>query len=130
MQQIGGFTNINYDKCAYDQRLKESVSPFMYLTTLNTKEHENRCTHQNKRYFKWNLVDTESELLNIHRDQTRCSDKKQPRHLAGNTLDAYRQQVRLTNPVVIDQGVCPIVFNNVNKCIGTGLPSLSNYYLK
>ena len=47
MKSVGGFTNINYDHCAYEQRLKESVSPLLYLTNLQSREHYDRCTHQN-----------------------------------------------------------------------------------
>jgi len=73
------FNRLSYDKCAYDKQLNESVSPLEYM--LNPQKYEtcNKCRINlgvvggaQVSHSKENLVDVESDLLNITRQNSLC----------------------------------------------------------
>ena len=79
------FNRLNYDTCSYKQVLEESIGPGEYqLGTPNVSCEP--CFNKDPRYrlqqngvsvnTRMNMIDTDSELLNITRDGSNCSAKK------------------------------------------------------
>lgn len=77
------FSRLSYDKCAYDKQLKESVSPLEYM--LNPQKYEtcNKCRMNlgilggtQVSHGKGNLVDIESDLINITRKNSSCPTER------------------------------------------------------
>lgn len=79
------FNRLNYDTCSYKQVLEESIGPGEYrLATPHVSCDP--CFNKDPRFrlqqngvslnTKMNMIDTDSELLNITRDASSCSKKK------------------------------------------------------
>ena len=73
------FSRLSYDKCAYDKQLKESVSPLEYMLNPQKFETCNKCRMNlgvlggtQVSHGKGNLVDIESDLINITRKNSNC----------------------------------------------------------
>ena len=117
----GGFTRLDYDACAYDQELYESTGPLMWQMYSGKFENCDKCVYNGKNFwrpFDKQIVDTESELKNITRPNTRCPRmkynpqcRKSPR-----CVSTFDKSV----PIVYAQEICPIVTNNIQKMTGPG----------
>lgn len=108
----GGFSRVSYDKCAYKQKVKQSISPLDYQMYIGQFENRGRCIQDRMwRPFDKEIVDIESELYNITRRKTSCSCKKyrptcKKSKRCTSTFDK-------SNPVVLPQYLCPIIRNNI-----------------
>lgn len=77
------FTRQNYDQCAYQSTVLQSVGSLNYLLDRVQYEHPNPCriafgvTGGNETsIIKGNLVDLESDLYNISRKASKCPSLK------------------------------------------------------
>jgi hypothetical protein len=116
----GAFNRQKYDRCAYQKDLYESVSPLSWMMYPGKFENCSKCTVNEKNFwrpFDGDIVDRESDLKNITRRSSRCPQKYLPNckksATCTNTFDP-------SNPIVLAQEVCPIVFNNIPKMYGPG----------
>tara|TARA_B100000768_G_C11197850_1_gene340355 strand:+ start:622 stop:981 length:360 start_codon:yes stop_codon:yes gene_type:complete len=72
------FNRLDYDKCAYAQRLSESTSPLDYALFKGKYENNKDCklsSHAND-MSQLNKTLIENELYNLNRSSTLCSSKK------------------------------------------------------
>jgi len=117
----GYSTRLPYDGCAYEKHLQESVAPLDYRMYTGAYENSGRCVY-NKLYRPFDLVNEESELLNITRRASKCTECKyspgceRPAHCGGTCRNTFDKK----NPVVLAPEVCPIVHNNIKKPTTTG----------
>jgi len=102
-----------YDNCAYQKQLTESQSPLLYRTYQGMFENCNKCLFDNYfvKPYDSQIVDRESELKNITRPSSKCSqfmyNPTCPKSgLCTSTYD-------LSNPKVLSPDLCPIVTNNL-----------------
>lgn len=116
---IGASNRQIYDTCSYEKKLFESVSPLNYRLYFGASENCNKCTDTNF-YVKYQpeIVDVESELLNLTRPLSKCDQFKysptcKKSGLCTSTFDKK-------NPVVLDRDVCSVVYNNIPKRIHPG----------
>src|SRR5271156_5964704 len=121
---LGSSSRGIYDECAYQKKLFESTSPLFHQLYFGASENCNKCTDGHF-YTKYQpeIVDTESELLNLTRPLSKCDQFKysptcKRSGLCVSTFDPSR-------PVVFDPQVCPIVYNNIPRRTHPGyhLPS-------
>lgn len=115
---IGSFNRLTYDNCEYSKHLQESTSPLMYMMSRYKYENCGVCTYDGKLWAPFDLVDYESELLNITRPNSKCPDMKYdprcPRSpMCISTFDSDW-------PVVYAPDVCPVVCNNIKKMMTPG----------
>jgi hypothetical protein len=104
-----------YDTCAYEKKLYESTSPLSYQLYFGAQENCNKCTDNRNFNVKYqpNIIDLESDLLNINRVSSKCDQFKysptcKKSGMCTSTFDK-------TNPVILDANVCPIVFSNIPR---------------
>lgn len=123
---IGSFNRQKYDTCTYQKDLYESTSPLAYRLNMNANENCNKCRYD-KFWMKYELVDVESELLNLTRPASKCDNFKYSPfcHKSGLCLSTFDRSV----PVVPAPEVCPIVYNNIPKMTHPGytLPNPANF---
>ena len=78
----GQFTKLDYDKCAYAQRLKESTAPMGWEMDLNRYVNVNNFagyhSGSNYPYNATEQVDFESSLLGLDVNSSKCSGNQQP----------------------------------------------------
>jgi len=110
---IGSFNRLSYDNCTYGIELRQSVSPLFYNMSRYKYENCGMCTYDGKLWAPFDLVDYESELLNLTRPGTRCDELKyDPRcPKSGLCTSTFDKSV----PVVYAPDVCPVVCNNIKK---------------
>lgn len=89
---------LNYDGCAYQKALHESVAPIDYI--LNPIKYENcqKCRISlgtvggtNVSHINGNLVDLENDLFNITRPSTRCPQYMYTPTPPGETIFAHAE---------------------------------------
>jgi len=117
----GSFNHLKYDKCAYEEDLAQSLSPFGYRTYNGQFENCKKCVYNKDSFYRpfdLPIVDTESELKGISRRSTRCSvNKYSPTcQKSATCTSTFDNSV----PVVYAQEICPIVNNNIPRVKGTG----------
>ena len=119
---IGSFNRLRYDNCAYSQDLNQSTSPLNYQMSRYKFENCSACSYDGKYFAPFDLVDYESELKNITRPNTLCSDLKYSPtcEKSDMCISTFEQD----NPVVMIRNVCPVVCNNIKK------PTYPGYTLK
>jgi hypothetical protein len=112
-QNYGSSNRSKYDSCEYEKSLMESVAPLSYMLYDGKFENCEKCIYDNKFYRRYDLVDAESEILNITRPNTKCPQgkynpfcKKSPN--CWSTFDS-------SMPIAPVPDICPIVFNNIKK---------------
>lgn len=115
IRNFGGTNQLIYDNCAYQKDLLISTNPGDYRLYFGQAENKNKCIVNGKVYFKQDpcVVDVESELKNIKRPVSKCDRFKYNPQCARSRLCTSTYDP--TNPLVPDQTVCPIVFNNIRK---------------
>lgn len=117
----GGFTKSIYDRCAYQKDLYQSVEPLSFQMYPGKFENCSKCTYDETQFwrpFDGQIVDAENELTNRTRRQTRCPQYK---YLPGCNKSCYcTNTFDKTNPIVMPQESCPIVFSNISRIIGPG----------
>jgi hypothetical protein len=114
--QSPAFTGLEYDRCAYQQKLNTSTSPLSWNMYQGKFEHCKKCVYNQQSFWHPNdkeIVDAESELLGITRPATKCAQYKflpncKKTGFCTGTFDS-------ANPIVMPQEVCPIVHNNIPK---------------
>lgn len=117
----GGFSRLEYDNCAYQKKLFQSVSPLEYQMYAGKFENCDKCTLNKDQFwrpFDREIVDAESELTNRTRRATRCPQFKYGplcKKSCGCTSTFDR-----SNPIVMPQEACPIVRNNIPKILHKG----------
>ena len=122
--QSGSSNRSLYDSCQYSQDLFESTSPLGYNLFFGKHENCNKCIHDSF-YVKYQpeIVDVESELLNLSRPLSNCSQfKYNPKcKRSGLCTSTFDKSV----PVVLAPEVCPIIYNNIPRQTSPGykLPS-------
>ena len=104
---IGGFNRLSYDNCAYEKNVSDSTSPLSYQIARYKYENCSRCTHDNKQWAPFDLVDFESELMGIKRTASKCVSNK------------YAPDTQKT-PVIYPANLCPVVTNNIKKMTNPG----------
>ena len=101
-----------YDCCAYAQALQQSVDPLQYDLYFGAVENCNKCIDK-KAWFKQDreIVDIESDLLNITRPLSNCDGfKYNPNCKTGpNCVSTFDPNA----PRVLSPSLCPIVYNNI-----------------
>ena len=114
---IGASNKMLYDNCAYQKRLYESTSPLLYQLYEGAHEHCKKCLYD-KFWRPFDLVDIESELMNITRPNSKCDQfKYDPRCVQSTScLSTFDKDV----PVVFAPEVCPIIHNNIPKMKSPG----------
>jgi len=77
------FNRLIYDKCAYQQSLKESMRPGVYQTYFGKHDNKNNCRidfgligGNNVSVYRGNIVDLESDLRGQTKQASLCSNKK------------------------------------------------------
>ena len=72
------FNRLDYDKCAYAQRLDESTSPLDYLLFKGKYENEKDCklSSNTNDASQLNKTVVENELYNLNRTSSLCSSNK------------------------------------------------------
>jgi len=117
----GNLSQTRYDRCAYQRHLYEEVSPLKYQMYGGKFENCSKCTydkHSFWRPFDDAIIIAENELKNLTRPHSRCPQYKYNPNcrkscLCTGTFDP-------SNPVVLSQEVCPIIFNNIKKMKNPG----------
>ncbi len=110
----GSNNRLLYDSCSYEKRLYESTSPLAYRLYTGAVENCNKCYDANSGYyFRYDLVDVETELRNQTRPLSHCDQFKYSPNCArsGLCLSTFDASV----PVTPAPEVCPIVYNNIPK---------------
>jgi hypothetical protein len=101
-----------YDCCAYAQALQQSVDPLQYDLYFGAVENCNKCIDK-KAWFRQDreIVDIESDLMNITRPLTRCDGYKyNPNCKTGpNCVSTFDPNA----PRILSPSLCPIVYNNI-----------------
>ena len=120
MNRQGSSNRLIYDECAYSQDLNESVSPFQYRTYMGAYESCGKCKYDTFWHpFDAEIVDVESELKNITRPGTKCSNLKY--HPACKKSKQCISTFDPSRPVVWSPEICPVVKNNIPKLTTTGV---------
>lgn len=112
-QNFGNSNRMIYDRCAYQKELYESTAPLSYNLYEGKFENCEKCMHNNEFYRPFDLVDVESELINITRPNTHCPQFKYNPNCTKtrSCLSTFDKSV----PVVPDPSICPIVHNNIPR---------------
>jgi len=107
-----------YDKCAYQQKLNESITPGEYRLYAGYFENEKACCGLDKRPRWGKIVDVESELKNQTRFVSKCACEKYNPKCEGldHCISTYDKKA----PIVMAPQVCPIVYNNIPKMKTSG----------
>jgi hypothetical protein len=116
----GGFTRLQYDRCAYQKDLYQSVEPLGFQMYPGKFENCSKCTYEDQfwRPFDAQIVDAESELRNITRRATKCP---QYMYNAGCKKSCFcTSTFDKSNAIVMPQEVCSIVTNNIPRQVGVG----------
>ncbi len=115
---LGAYNRLSYDNCAYQKRLYESTSPLMYQLYDGKFENCDKCTYKNEFWRPYDLVDLESELKNITRPNSKCSQLKYNPDCVKSKLCTSTFEKNL--PVIVDRQVCPVVTNNIPRMNNVG----------
>lgn len=110
---IGSFNRTTYDNCAYALDLHQSTSPLNYFMSRYQYENCSACTFDGKYYAPFDLVDQESELLNITRPVSKCNQLKYSPTCVKSSM--CTSTFDKSNPAVAVRDVCPVVCNNIQK---------------
>jgi hypothetical protein len=123
---IGASNKLIYDECDYQKRLYESTSPLAYNLFFGAQENCEKCRPSYQPFWvKYDpqIVDVESELLNITRPLSNCDQFKYSPACkrSGLCISTFDKSM----PVVLAPEVCPIVYNNIPRQTSKGyrLPS-------
>lgn len=106
------FNRLEYDKCAYAQKLTESTSPLSYLLFKGKFENNKDCKlsdHDND-MSQLNKTIVENELYNLNRTGTLCSAKKY--NPTDNVVVPKHSPVRLCE--------------NIHQLTPSGLPKITS----
>lgn len=122
--QLGSSNRLIYDQCEYNREVVESTKPLYYRMYLGQFENESKCK-KDKFWHKYDadIVDIESDLLNINRRASKCPEKKY-----SPTCNKSKECVSTFDPsipIILDRDICPVVFNNIPKNISSGLKDLN-----
>ena len=117
----GGFARSLYDNCAYQKDLYQSVEPLGFMLYPGKYENCSKCIYDKNNFwrpFDSQIVDAESELSNRTRKATRCAQYKYSPNCkkSCNCTSTFDK----TNPIVMPQELCPIVYNNIPRIRGPG----------
>lgn len=115
----GSFNRLPYDNCAYQKRLYESTDPLKYSLYEGKYENCQKCVINDANFWRpFDLVDVESELMNITRLNSQCPQFKYNPNCkkGGDCLSTFDKNA----PVVLAAEVCPIVHNNIKKMTTPG----------
>jgi hypothetical protein len=125
---IGTFSRLNYDNCAYDKRVSESVSPLSYQLSRFKYENSARCTYDGRQYapFDGPLVDSETELKGITRPGTRCPSQKYNKDCkkSDKCTNTFDKSVKVVYPAYL----CPVVHNNIMAATSVGYSLKNSVY--
>lgn len=125
MNKQGSSNRLIYDECSYVQKLGDSSSQFHYRTFMGMYENDEKCKLDKFwKPFDAEIVDVESELKNITRPFTKCSNLKY--HPQCKKSDMCISTYDKSRPVVLNRDVCPIVQNNIKRMTSNGLNPVNN----
>jgi hypothetical protein len=116
----GGFTRLQYDRCAYQKDLYQSVEPLSFQMYPGKFENCSKCTYEDQfwRPFDTQIVDAESELRNITRRATKCP---QYMYNPGCKKSCFcTSTYDKSNAIVMPQEVCSILNPNLAQIRGSG----------
>ena len=122
---LGAYNRLSYDNCAYQKRLYESTSPLLYQLYDGKFENCDKCTYKNKFWRPYDLVELESELLNITRPNSKCAQLKYNPDCKKSKLCTSTFEKDL--PVIVNSQVCPVVRNNIPRMnhVGYTIPAFA-----
>lgn len=113
-----------YDPCAYKQYLDQSVDPLYYEMYFGKEENCHKCIDK-KAWYKQDvpIVNIESELLNITRPLSDCSNWKYNPNC--KTSSRCISTFDPNAPKIMSPSLCPIVYNNIpiQTDVGYRLPN-------
>lgn len=106
------FERLRYDPCSYEQRLKESVGPGLYMINEPADDCKKSCSYiPSDPYIRWQrwgpgfcapgaAIDDSSDLLGLTRRASECPDKH---YLPG---DAVKKPACGGGPATVDPRSC------------------------
>lgn len=119
--ESGAFNRTLYDSCAYSKYLTQSTEPIGHCMYVGKYENTQKCISDDKNNwqpFSPQIVDAESELRNIKRPYSTCDSQKYSEQCINNKTAVSTFDT--ANPIVLDQGLCPIIKNNIPKTTDVG----------
>ena len=92
---------LTYDKCAYDQRLKESCGVLDNVMDENRFRNQKNCTFKSAKVdqFIGSRVEIESKLRNLDKQTSLCSSKK----YKGSEKDTKKDKKQTANPYLCER---------------------------
>ena len=114
------FNRLDYDKCAYAQRLTESTSPLGYLLYRGKYEHNKDCklSSNPNDMSQLNKTLVENELYNLNRTSTLCSSKKYN--------PSQKVNVPKSSPATLCQSIYNLTPSGLPKVTSNGLSNGTN----
>lgn len=109
--------------CAYQQELQLSTDPIKFRTWQGAYESCSKCVYDQFYVpYQPEIVDIESELLNITRPLSDCNNLKYSPNCkrSGMCVSTFDRTV----PVVLAPEVCPIIYNNIRKATWNHIPKV------
>ena len=92
------FNRLSYDNCAYSHQLSESVGTLAYILDPLKYEHCNKCRIEkgivggtDVSHVSGNLVDLESDLRGITRQQSKCPTMKYQNPCPKSSINSCQQ---------------------------------------
>jgi len=115
----GGFTHLKDDECAYNRHVTDSTAPMLYRLYEGAFEHCQKCKYDKFWHpYDPEMVDVESELKNITRASSRCTERK---YNPNCQIDGKCMSTFDTNaPVIFPPHLCPVVQTNIVKMTEPG----------
>ena len=111
---IGGFTGLSYDNCAYRRRVNDSTTPLGYQLYEGKFQNCNKCTYNGfYRPFDKSVVAIESELRNLTRPNSKCPELKYHPDCKRSKYCTSTFEHNL--PRIMDSNLCPVVRNNIRR---------------
>lgn len=117
----GGSNRLMYDFCAYEKDLVQSVAPIGYMLYEGKYENCDKCVAGPNQFwhpFDPEIIDRESDLLNITRPLSKCPQFKYNPNCRGS--ESCFSTYNPSNPIVLPPEICPIVYNNIPKVRSPG----------
>tara|TARA_B110000908_G_C10262171_1_gene460179 strand:- start:2079 stop:2420 length:342 start_codon:yes stop_codon:yes gene_type:complete len=109
------FNRLEYDKCAYAQKLTESIGPLGYLLYKGKYENNKDCNLSSDPNDQTQLNKTlvENELYNLNRTSTLCSSKKYN--------PGQKVTVPKNSPAILCENIHQLTPSGLSKITSNGL---------
>lgn len=96
---------LTYDKCAYDQRLKESCGVLDHVMEEGRFRNQKNCSFKsaNVDQFIGSRVEIESQLRNLDKQSSLCSDKKYKKDKKDKKDKKGKKKEQAVNPYLCER---------------------------